>query len=476
MLDSLDQMPISTTMETPTIVWHGDVSYNDIIDINAHIANGGRFPSKEILLQGLWAGEGEIRIRESALKPRKRMPYDLDEHNWCLLSLRLEEYSLSVTLAILCRAFTITLKMSLDWAHQVFQQSDPQFFRFLEKFIRNKPCLPVAPLSPSFSITLDLTICDLFSLFREEQIVISFGDPLDDPAPALQIQEVINWLDPSPKELANWRRAMASISVFPIPQRNSPGSREVGALMAIEMSCNPYVTWESYESPLYHRIRFLKVLTTYTEIREDPICKAYFQKKPYVEHPSQIEEMKNYLHSMLRFNGDNATQKCPTPVYIQEKTEVILIEDSESDNDEPPGCSCNASIESTLPNLSDNDEDPSLSCTSHLTSLRSDKLLVVAEDLAAIAATDSELFSITLLGLQQALTLAKQHLELKKQNSIITLAGSTLPTQEGVLSSTILTHSVQEDGPILQLKRCRSSTPDTPKKAVFSAMSAEKSS
>lgn len=242
-----------------------------------------------------------------------------------------------------------------------------------------------------------------------------------------------------------------------------------------------------------------------------------------MEHPSQIEEMKNYLHSMLRFNGDNATQKCPMPVYIQEKTEVILIEDSESDNDEPPGetgwsedmydegkdyvtadvipkstsaqkrhftpcnnmvllfflllgCSCNASIESTLPNLSDNDEDPSLSCTSHLTSLRSDKLLVVAEDLAAIAATDSELFSITLLGLQQALTLAKQHLELKKQNSIITLAGSTLPTQEGVLSSTILTHSVQEDGPILQLKRCRSSTPDTPKKAVFSAMSAKKSS
>lgn len=96
--------------------------------------------------------------------------------------------------------------------------------------------------------------------------VISFGDPLGDPAPALQIQEVINWLDPSPKELANWRRAMASISVFPIPQRNSPGSREVGALMAIEMSCNPYVTWESYESPLYHRIRFLKVLTTYTEV------------------------------------------------------------------------------------------------------------------------------------------------------------------------------------------------------------------
>ncbi|KAK3818294.1 MAG: hypothetical protein JOS17DRAFT_778288 [Linnemannia elongata] len=270
------------------------------------------------------------------------MPYDLDEHNWLLtvpeargvLTLSDARYLVQ---ALETRAFTITLKMSLDWAHQVFQQSDPQFFRFLEKFIRNKPCLPVAPLSPSFSITLDLTICDLFSLFREEQIVISFGDPLGDPAPALQIQEVINWLDPSPKELANWRRAMASISVFPIPQRNSPGSREVGALMAIEMSCNPYVTWESYESPLYHRIRFLKVLTTYTEIREDPICKAYFQKKPYVEHPSQIEEMKNYLHSMLRFNGDNATQKCPMPVYIQEKTEVILIEDSESDNDEPPG-------------------------------------------------------------------------------------------------------------------------------------------
>jgi len=84
MLDRLDQMPISTTMETPTIVWHGDVSYNDIIDINAHIFNGGRFPSKEILLQGLWAIEGEIRIRESALEPRKRMPYDLDEHNWLL--------------------------------------------------------------------------------------------------------------------------------------------------------------------------------------------------------------------------------------------------------------------------------------------------------------------------------------------------------------------------------------------------------
>lgn len=140
------------------------------------------------------------------------------------------------------------------------------------------------------------------------------------------------------------------------------------------------------------------------------------------------------------------------------------------------GCSGNASNESTLPNLSDNDEDSSLSCTSHLRSLRSDKLLVVAEDLAAIAATDSELFSITLLGLQQALTLAKQHLELKKQDSIITLAGSTLPTQEGVLSSTILTHSVQKDGPTLQLKRCRSSTPDTPKKAVVSTMSAKKSS
>jgi hypothetical protein len=242
-----------------------------------------------------------------------------------------------------------------------------------------------------------------------------------------------------------------------------------------------------------------------------------------VEHPSQIEEMKDYLHSMLRFNGDNATQKSPTPVYIQDKAEVILIEDSESDNDELPGetgwsenmydeakdyetagvntksnsaqkqhftpcnnmvlifflllgCSGNASNESTLSNLSNNDEDPSLSCTSHLRSLRSDKLLVVAEDLAAIAATDSELFSITLLGLQQALTLAKQHLELKKQDSIITLAGSTLLTQEGVLSSTILTHSVQEDEPILQLKRCRSSTPDTPKKAGVSAMSAKKSS
>jgi hypothetical protein len=96
--------------------------------------------------------------------------------------------------------------------------------------------------------------------------VISFGDPLGHPAPALPIQEVINWLDPPPKELATWTRALASISVFPIPQHNSPGSREVVALMAIEMSCNRYVAWESYESPLYHRIRFLKVLTTYTEV------------------------------------------------------------------------------------------------------------------------------------------------------------------------------------------------------------------
>jgi hypothetical protein len=84
MLDRLDQMPIPTTMEALAIVWYEDVSYHDIIDIDAHAANKGRFPSKEILLQGLWAVEEEIRIRESALASRKRMPYDLDERSWLL--------------------------------------------------------------------------------------------------------------------------------------------------------------------------------------------------------------------------------------------------------------------------------------------------------------------------------------------------------------------------------------------------------
>jgi len=60
--------------------------------------------------------------------------------------------------------------MALDWVHQVVQQNDPEFVRFLENFLLNKPCLPIAPLSPSFSVTLDLTIGDLFSLFKEEQI------------------------------------------------------------------------------------------------------------------------------------------------------------------------------------------------------------------------------------------------------------------------------------------------------------------
>jgi len=56
-----------------------------------------------------------------------------------------------------------------------------------------------------------------------------------------------------------------------------------------------------------------------------------------VEHQSQIEEMKDYLCSMLHFNGDNGAQNRPMPVYVQDKAEVILIEDSESDSDEVQG-------------------------------------------------------------------------------------------------------------------------------------------
>jgi hypothetical protein len=233
-----------------------------------------------------------------------------------------------------------------------------------------------------------------------------------------------------------------------------------------------------------------------------------------VEHQSQIEEMKDYLCSMLHFNGDNAAQNRPMPVYVQDKAEVILIEDSESDSDEvqgetewsedtydeakvyeteceyqntipPPtlhkhdvlrhvitwdcfssyrlGCSGGALNSSSLPNLSDNDEDLSTSYTSHLRGLRFDNLLAPAKDLAAIASTHSELYSIVLIGLQRAVTLAKRHLALKNQESIIAQAGSTLRTQGDASSSTIPTHNMQDDRPTPQLKRCRSFTRDTSK-------------
>ncbi|KAF9997015.1 hypothetical protein BGZ80_007107, partial [Entomortierella chlamydospora] len=137
------------------------------------------------------------------------------------------------------------------------------------------------------------TVC-----FDLKNCQISFGDSLNQPIPMNAVEKILDSIPlrvPGSRDFFKWNRALRRIQTFSVPRQYDSFSCGILAVNAIERDLNRHVEWDEY-SPEYHRIRFLRLLTGYTEIlcsvEDDEIYKAYMDNVPDdTQHKTGAERM-----------------------------------------------------------------------------------------------------------------------------------------------------------------------------------------
>ncbi|KAF9898745.1 hypothetical protein EC991_010473, partial [Linnemannia zychae] len=127
--------------------------------------------------------------------------------------------------------------------------------------------------------------------FDLQDCTIAFGDSQHRDTPLDQITNIVNWLSPSDRR-TDWDKALLNIGhqSFPVQQQSDSFSCGILAIMSIERACNPYVDWSSHTSPAAQRIRFLQLLSGFTQIRNDASFAAYWSHHAWIPKQTQHEE------------------------------------------------------------------------------------------------------------------------------------------------------------------------------------------
>ena len=94
---------------------------------------------------------------------------------------------------------------------------------------------------------------------------IKFGDSLHMPVPKKALQGIKRWLEASGLDLATWN---ITLERFDVPtQPSQSGSCSINAANAIEQVVNKSITRWTHDTATYHRVRFLKALIGYAQVR-----------------------------------------------------------------------------------------------------------------------------------------------------------------------------------------------------------------
>lgn len=96
---------------------------------------------------------------------------------------------------------------------------------------------------------------------------ISFGDSRQQAIPSTEIDNMIEWINPSEGDKVKWEQAKMKVSQLHVPEQDGNGSPDVLTVSALEHVVNQHADWSVHPSIDYYQSRLVGLLSGATEVQ-----------------------------------------------------------------------------------------------------------------------------------------------------------------------------------------------------------------